>query len=284
MKSYGSYTPSNFLSPAAPLRFTVDSSIEYIRIQNNSSYDLQLEMGGMEQITYPARQLEDIKISQKSGTFNGQITVVPIATVTNISAGTANVLWFYTFTKGELAQPQILQLVAPAVNPTASGKPLFTASFGSGGTTTIGQYLNVFNPPGSGVNMIFHKARVFTNDATFPTVNLYIVPGADLNLGTPVSAVSHSAKVTPPVSAAHCTAVDSGSNFISANTGDIEVMDMQAGVTQDMLAFPDNVVLYPGNNLTMLLVSGTTGHIVRMSLAYTEDIFSPQFGGTNLGT
>src|SRR5712691_3555920 len=44
-----------------------------------------------------------------------------------------------------------------AVTPTASGDPIFSATFGSVATASTVQALNVFNPANSGVNYYFHS-------------------------------------------------------------------------------------------------------------------------------
>jgi len=93
-----------------------------------------------------------------------------------------------------------------------------------------------------------------------------------------VPAVSHSGSTTPPVSFAHCTA-DDLAVIITTNGSDIEVLDMSTSMTGDMLAFPDNTTLSPGGNLFIGLNSGTTGHIVRLTLKWEEDIATLPQGG-----
>jgi len=282
MKSYGPYTVSQFLSPASSLRFKVDSNIEYFTIQNNSPYQLNIEPGGSEMINFPEFLRQDIKVSQASGTFNGQMTIQPVVNITGTTRGTSNTLWIFTYTKGELPQAQVIQLSPPAIIATATGKPIFSATVGFGATTTIGQNLNVFNPPNSGVVMEFHSAKFYTNDSTGPTGNVYtLLTGGDLNFSTPVSAVSHDAIEPLPVSVAHCTAVDS-SSFISFTTNP-ETINLQQMVTQDALSFPDHIKLYPGGNLFIQVVSGTTNHVVRLTLKWTEDVYTPPILGVNLG-
>src|SRR6266566_3943913 len=148
---------------------------------------------------------------------------------------------------GEISVPQSQPLSYQAVTTTATGKPLFSATFGSITTGSTVQALNVFNPANSGVSYTFHSARLYTNDNTgLAQGNLILLSGADLNLGTAVSAVSHDGNANPRVSTAHVTAEDIG----SAHGGTvIETIDAQTAVINDFLAFPDNYTLAPGNNL-----------------------------------
>lgn len=159
-----------------------------------------------------------------------------------------------------------------AVTATATGKPIFSATVGFGSTATNNQILNIFNPANSGVVATFHSGRVFTNDSTGPTANLQFLYGADVNLATPVSAISHSDTSNPPVSVMHCTALD---GIPPSSNATPEVMNMQQNVTQDFLAFPDAEILFPGNNLYINLSAGSTGHVVRLTLKWTEDTVVP---------
>ncbi len=171
--------------------------------------------------------------------------------------------------------PQSQPLSYQAVTTTATGKPLFSATFGSIATGSTVQALNVFNPANSGVSYTFHSARLYTNDNTgLAQGNLILLSGADLNLGTAVSAVSHDGNANPRVSTAHVTAEDIG----SAHGGTvIETIDAQTAVINDFLAFPDNYTLAPGNNLRITCVSGngTTGHVVRLTIKWSEDVQLP---------
>src|SRR6266704_123364 len=162
----------------------------------------------------------------------------------------------------------------PAVTPTASGDPIFTATVGFGNTASLKQLLNIFNPANSGIIYTFHSARCFTNDNTIPTVNLAIISGADSNLTNSVPIVSHDGSANPRVSSAHATSVDQAGGIIGSNPI-IEVMNMQQNVTQDMLAFPDYVTLAPGDNLLMELSAGAGGHVVRLTMKWSEHIIVP---------
>lgn len=208
--------------------------------------------------------------------FNGNITYNPTQVITNPASYTAAQLNFDIVGLGEPFNPGAypVALSRAAVNPTATGNPLFSASVGFGSTVGIKQILNIFNPANSALNYIFHAARCFTNDSSLPTVNLALISGADNNLATAVSAVCHTLQKNPPVSTAHCTAVDQNAGIIGSNPI-VEVMDQQQDVTQDMLAFPDVVTLTPGNNLVFELSAGGTGKIVRLTLKWEEGVAIP---------
>lgn len=276
----GTFIPSQFLAPANPLTlYGVDQHFQYIRIINNSPYQQSVNQAG-QRTTIPEFYTQDVAVWEG---FQGTLIITPSINITTVSHGQSNTLILEGYYKGEIDSPVSQAIPQQSVTTTASGKPLFTASVGFGSTVGLAQYLNIFNPPNSGVNMTFHSARAFTNDSTFPTTDLYIIPGGDKNLATAVPAVSHDAKTSPPVSFAHATALDQTIDETGGNTGLIETMDMQAGVTQDMLAFPDQVILYPGNNLLFALFSGGTAKIVRMTMKWSEDIAVPPQGGLLTG-
>jgi hypothetical protein len=140
--------------------------------------------------------------------------------------------------------------------------------FGVGVSAGFRQTINVFNPPNSGVNFTFHSAKAFTSDVSLPTVDLIYTSGADLNLGTAVAAVSHAGTTTPPVSFAHCTAYDQNSGV--AVTALIEVQQLEAQLTVDLLNFPDQYALFPGGNLRLEVISGIAGKTVRVTLKWSE--------------
>jgi hypothetical protein len=273
MQNFGRFTPSNYIAPNQPLQVTTGVNLEYIRIINNSPYMLSLNFQGVGTIDFPEHYLEDIPMSQA---YRGSFTVTASANLTNIPSATSNLLSINGYNFGELKAAQSQPLSTPAVNATASGKPIFSATVGFGATATKYQTLNIFNPPDSGVNFTFYAARVFTDDNTVPAANLITLNGADLNLGTGVSIFSHDASANPPVSFGHATSED----LVVGHGGNIiEVMDMNVDVTQDFLDFPDSVELAPGNNLFITLTSGSTGHVVRLTMKWTEDIAVAQQGG-----
>ena len=239
---------------------------------------LSLNFVGQGQIDFPEYFLEDIPITQD---FRGVVIIQAINNLTNVSSGTSNLLTINAYYPHEIDHPQSQPLNAPAVSATASGKPIFSATFGTVGNTVTAnnrQAINVFNPPNSGVNFTFHSARCFTNDTTIPTSNLAVISGADSNYSQAVPAVSHTGAKSPPVSFAHCTYTDQVAVIIGSNPI-IETMDMPAQVTQDMLAFPDSVTLVPGNNLVMEVASGVAGKFIRLALKWSEDISVPAQGG-----
>jgi len=275
MFTFGTFIPSTFLPPARPLTvYSADIYFEYIRIINNSPYQLYVGITGVYR-TIPEFWVQDIPVL---GYFQGQISVTPSINISTVSHAQSNSLVIEGYNLNELDAPISQAIPQQAVTATASGKPLYTATIGFGATAAIKQILNVFNPPGSNVSFTFHAARAFTNDATVPTCNLAFVPGADINLGTAVPAVSHAGQSTPPISFAHATASDQAGGVIGTNPI-IEVLNMQASTVEDMLAFPDNTTLAPGGNLVLELSAGAAGHIVRLTFKWSEDIFVPPQGG-----
>lgn len=272
---------SQYLPPASPLRVNINRGWEYVRIINNSPYLLNVSFGGPHNITLPEMYLEDIRIPTNSPAW---IVITPNINLAITAQSVSNSISVNAFQKGELDHPQAQPLTQQAVNVTAAGKPLFSVSTGYGSTATKNQWINIFNPPTSGINYIFHSSRILTNDATLPSSNIYLISGADLNIGTTITPISHSGKANPPVSTAHATAADSATDFSGGSLNDVEVLNIPANTQADMLLFPDTITLYPGNNLLLGLFSGTTAHTVRETLKWTEDIFTPQVGGVNLGT
>ncbi len=249
-------------------------SWEYVRIINKSPYMLSLNFSGIGTIDFPEMYLEDIAVSKN---WTGKLVVTPRIDLSNTSQSLSSLVTVNAWAQGELSNPQAQPLTQQAVNVTGSGKPNFSATVGFGSTVTREQNFNIFNPPGSGVNFTFYAARVFTNDASIPTANLEIVNGADQNFVTPVPAVSHSGKVNPPVSFAHCTASDDTAPNIIGPL--VEVIDMQQNVTQDFLSFPDTVTISPGSQLCILLSAAAAAHTVRLTMKWTEDIAVPAQGG-----
>lgn len=268
MLTRGSFTPSSFLAPNAPIQvLTINQFSEYLRLINNSPYQLTVNMDGN------IVNITDFRV--KDILLNGLVHSVTITPSLNISSGPhsqSNLLIVEEYGRGEIVAPVDNSIPQQAVTATASGKPIFSATVGFGATTTRQQNLNIFNPANSGAVYTMHAARVYTNDSTGPTANLAVSSGADIGLTTPVPAVSHSSIATPPVSTAHCTASDDTTpNF----TVTPEVMNMQQGVTQDFLTFPDEVKVYPGNNVIIELSAAASGHVVRMTMKWTEDLIVP---------
>lgn len=206
--------------------------------------------------------------------YTGTILINPLVVILNPSSYAGNTITFDAIGAYDSEQNTMypIQLTLPAVTTTASGKPIFTATAGYGNTTTNIQQLNVFNPATSNVNYTFHSARVFTTDVTKGNIaNMFYKSGADLNLSSGVSAVSHLCEASPPVSTSNCTTQDSTTS-LGGNI--IEVFDTEAGRTIDFLSFPDIVILTPGGNLRINADSfnGTPGGAaVRLTLKWTED-------------
>lgn len=249
--------------------FTAPSDgMQGIIIGNLSGLTCTISMigGGISKTLYPSA-VDFFPI--KKG-FTGVISIVPASTLSNVSSFSANTLIFDAVGINEdinqNAYPSILP--AQSINPTASGFPIFSCTVGFGSTATAVQILNIFNPNTSGKLYTFHAVRVFTNDSTNPTANLYSFIGPDNALGTSQSAICHTVTATNrPTSAASCSSKDGAGVNV---TDDIEVMNMQQGVTQDFLTFPDKVELYPGNNLLIGLTSSVSGKVVRLTIKWSE--------------
>lgn len=280
MEDFGTFTNvSQYLPPAAPLRVNINRGWEYVRIINNSPYLLSVDFGSSLKLTLPEMYLEDIRVP---GQNSGWLTITPTANLSNTSQAISNTISVNTFSKGELASPQAQPLTQQAVNVTASGKPIFTAQFGFASTATVQQGINVFNPATSGVIATFHSAKAFTTD-TSSNVLLVTKSGADKNLANAVSAVSHSGQATPPVSVMHVTADDS---LFDESGSIIEALNLAQNTEDgnDILQFPDNATLYPGNNM-LLVIGGATGKRVHLTIKWTETVFTfTPVGGVGLGT
>jgi len=261
--SLGSFVPSTYLAPAKPLVLhSVDQWFEYIRYINNSPYQLTVDFGGTN-ITISEFWAKDVPLPRS---FQGTLIITPSTNITSGGHAQSNSLTLEGYYRGEISNPTDQAIPQQAVSATASGQPVFSTSVGWNPTTTTQQNLNLFNPANSNVLMELHSARVFTNDSTTPLAVLAVVNGADLNLASSAGVTSHFATGNPPASQAHCTSLDG-----THSTGPtVEDMFMQQNVTQDFLTFPDYIKVYPGNNLLINLNSGTSGHIVRMTMKWTE--------------
>lgn len=270
MLPLGMFTPSNFLAPANPLSlFGVHKYFEYIKFINNSPQQLSINFGG-QTVTLSEFRVKDIAVPRW---FQGTLVITPTTVITSFGHSQSNLLIIEGYYKGEVDTPEDTALPQQAATTTQTGKPIFSATIGFGSTTTVEQILNIFNPANSGAIAEFHASRAYTNDGTGPTVNLIKFVGADQNYATQVPAVFHGSAINPVISVMHCTAIDSA---ISVPFTSIpETMNMQQNVTQDALSYPDNVKLYPGENLTVNINSGTIGHVVRLTLKWTEDIIVP---------
>lgn len=207
--------------------------------------------------------------------WSGVVFFVPTGqTLPNVQNYPARQISFETVYKNEGFNPSRypMSLAAiQAVSPTASGKPLYSASIGFSSAATIFQKLNVFNPSTSGVTLTFHSARVLTSDATKGNLGfLTFKSGADLNLvGGTVAIVNHDTSSTAKVSVAHATFEDA----VTAYGGtDIEGLNTQANVTSEFLAFPDTYTLRPGGNLRITMQQPTaSAAAVRETFKWGED-------------
>jgi hypothetical protein len=269
MNNFGSYQPSIYLAPNAPLSVVTGVGWEYIKIENNSTYQLNITPTGMASFIFPEFYVKDIYLPSS---YRGSLIIQPIGNVSSVGHSVSNLLTLDAYQPGEIGTPTSQALAQPAVTTTATGKPIFSATFGWGPTVTNNQGINIFNPPASGVVATFHSARVYTNDATGPSCNLIFLTGADQNWNTPVNAISHTGIANAPISVMHCTSQDGGIGLAGSL---IEVINVGAMVETDMLAFPDDVLLYPGGNMYIEIASGSGGHVVRETLKWTEDVVTP---------
>lgn len=226
-------------------------------IRMGSSYSRSLYPGTVDKFDVPSGFTGVVIVSAKTAMVVGNTSSYPASYVQADAVGLGE--------KIDGIYP--MALPRAAITPTASGNPIFSATFGVGSAAGTIQSLNVFNPQNSGVSYQFHSARAFNSDGTLGnTCELRLVSGADLNLPNAVPTVSHDCGVNPPVSLAHCTAQDDGNGHGGTQ---IEVLDTQAGVTADILSFPDQIILRPGNNLR-IAIPGKVGIVVRFTLKWTE--------------
>lgn len=270
--------PSNFLAPAAPLTLlNVDNRYQYLRFTNNSTYQLSINMTGTP-LNLSEFSVKDVEVPKW---WQGQLTVTPTVNISTASHAQSNLLTIEGFYKGEIDSPISQQIPQQAVTATASGKPLFSATFGIGASVGNRQAINVFNPPNSGVTFTFHSAEAFSNRADWPTANLMYLIGGDLNLPVAVNAVSHNGTANPPVSFAHCTAMDQNSG--NSTTSIIEVQQLEQNTVTDLLNFPDNYTLSPGGNLRIEIIASVANNLSRVTLKWSEDIALLPQGGVPTG-
>ncbi len=277
MFSLGQFNVASFLAPANPLIiYGVDQHFQYIRLSNNSPYQLSVNFGGIV-INLGEFRVKDMEVPSW---FQGTLTITPTINISTVSHAQSNSLIIEGYYKGEVDSPVDQAIPQQAVTATASGKPIFSASINFSSTATILQHLNVFNPPNSGVNFTFHAARAITTDASGASeMALVFLSGGDLNLPIPVAARSHDQGPNPPVSFAHCTAEDSAAGH-GGNA--FELIPLQQFVVSELISFPDTYILEPGNNLRIQLASNV-GKNVSLILKWSEDIAVAPQGGVLTG-
>ena len=246
----------------------------------------------------------DLQLTWGSG--NGQQDIVPAwqARLFCLVIGNSNIGWSVDSTLSTTGTPPSslvkVYTYAPSEQVTdafpvaiqhqviVNGGPITTAgnvfgvTIGWGSTTDARQKLNVFNPPTSGVDMIFHSARVYDSNTNNPTANLCLISGADLNLANAATIFSHTGSANPPVSVGHATWEDTGIASIPGNI--LEVLDIPANTQEDFLLFPDTVTLAPGNNLLIDLAQSGTGLVVRLTMKWSELPSSTPTQVVNLNT
>ncbi len=218
-----------------------------------------------------------------SSGYTGTVIIIATALVGNVSSWPGNYLQFDAVGLTENINISAYPMLLPsqAVTATASGKPLYTATFGVNSSVGIVQTLNVFNPPNSGVTFTFHSAKAFSGSTTGNvSARIKYLVGGDLNLPNAVAAVSHAGTGNPPVSFAHVTADDSNNSY--GNTL-VEQYSLQTNFTVDLSDFPDNLTLAPGGNLHLDIVDSNSGKLIRETLKWSEDIAVPPQGGVLSG-
>lgn len=270
MQNLGQFNITKYLSPAQPLSISSGVNFEYIRIINNSPYLLTLSILGVGNKVMPEFYLEDIYLPSN---YLGSITITPQVNITSVSHNVSTLVTVDVYMKGEISYPQSQPLAQPAVISTASGKPIFTATWEVRSTASVLQNLAIFNPANSGVSFEFHSAKVLTNDSTLPTCNL-IYWNSNPNLANSVNIVTHTGwnvntNAGLVTSLATASADDASNNFFQANRV-TDIGDIPANLPVELLAFPDIVLLNSGVALIIELSSGTTGHTIRLTLKWTE--------------
>jgi len=248
-------------------------------IGNESPYTLLVVVGLAQAKTlYP----ETVDFFSTGQGFNGNVTYVPSGVLTNPTSYTASTITFDAVGTDENINTATfpLSLTRQAVSSTATGAPLFSATFGWGPSAQSKQFLNIFNPANSGAIMTFYSARALTAETTHPRAVIRLLLGADLNLTNSVSIVSHTTQSPIPISVGHATSVEQAADIV-ASTSEVESLDFSSTPEQqDFFLFPDNFVLYPGNNLFIAMVSSNTGNNVRLTLKWSENVLTPPIAVT----
>lgn len=249
---------------------TVNSGIQGIIIGNLSGYSLsvQLEGGATAKTLYPGTAdffswfigFSGVIFWTTTSTVNVQN--IPGASITFDAVGKIE-----NFNAS--AYPMSIAVVQ-SVNPTATGNPIFSTSFGVGSSAGNNQSVNIFNPANSGVNCVFYLAQGFTNSAGVPTANLIYLSGADLNFSGPATAKSHTGTANPPVSVCHVTTDDSNNAFGGVAIRVVRLTGSSAMATSELLPFPSVFTLTPGGNLRLSVADTTSGHVVEVNLDWTE--------------
>lgn len=263
-------TPGYFTAPNYGLKGLI--------IANTSPYTLLVYTGLNSKYLYP----DTVDWFPVYTGFNGSIAWYPQTLVSNPTSYTSSTISFTAVGILENVDTSVypMALTLPAVNPTASGDPIFSATVGFGSTANFQQILNVFNPPNSGALCTFHSARVFTSDTTLgDNALLLMAAGPDNNFTTPVPILNNSGQLTP-TSACHASAIDTGSAIGSISNfniplSEVEVVDTTQNQTIDFLTFPDNKILLPGNNLAIAMIDGGGGKVTRLTTKWVEKISLP---------
>ena len=260
--------PDIQLQSGIPVTSAVPPFVKGFIIGNESGLSCTVEMQGLfnPKNLYPGT----VDFFPCEPNFSGNILINNVTMLSNVSSWPSSFLTVDMVTLQDKVDTSLFPMALPTrqtTTPTTSGNPIFSATVGYGATATDAQSLNIYNPANSGVLYEFHSARVFTNDSTIPTCNLAFTSGPDNNYLNPVSTVCHFCSVLPPISTAHATSVDSTGVTLGTI---LEVVDVQQDTTIDFLLFPDKIVVLPGNNVTLTIVSSSTAHIVRLTAKWTE--------------
>ena len=267
---------SQFVVQNTPGYFTAPNyGLKGLIIANTSPFTLLVYTGLNSKRLYP----DTVDWFPISRGFNGTITWYPQNIVSNPSSYTASTISFTAVGILENVDTNVypMALTLPAVNPTASGDPIFSATVGFGSTLQFEQVLNIFNPFNSGATCTFHSARVFTSDATLGDNALLLMQsGPDPNFTIPVPIQNNSGQSTP-TSVCHASAADTASLSTSFNipNSEVEVFNTTQNQTLEFLSFPDNKILLPNNNLAIAMVDGGAGKVTRLTTKWTEKINLP---------
>lgn len=269
---YSIFNPQQFTTTPLQLNGLMIRPIQYLRILNNSPYQLSVNLDGILS-TVPEFWNQDIAVAPWAP---GNLSIGSSLVITSSSHAQAYQVTVQGMVAGEGGGSLNGPVNQQSVNITATGKPLFTATYENRATAGLIQNLEVYNPPTSGANYVFDSATVFTNDTTLPTCNL-LYWNADANLVNPVKAVNSngwnlSTNQGAALSQAHCTADDDAKLFYYPDRA-ADADEVPANITKEILAFPRTITINPGVGLINELSSGTTGHIIRLKLRWTEDQF-----------
>lgn len=245
------YSPGSYLVNPLTL-YQVDKHYAYLRFINNSPYQLTVNMSGAI-VNIPEFRVKDVALPV---VFQGLVIVSPALAILTKQHAQANQLTIEAYYPGEITTPQDSPIPQQAVDPTASGNPLFTVNYGNGATTNIVQLINIYNPSNSGVVAVFYSAVFFVAGAASSQAVLAYQSGADNAFTRNVAPICHTLNGVLATSAMHCTTANQGT-YPGIPIEDRFAQNMSDSI--DVMRFPDTMSLYPGGQV--ILASANSGNL-----------------------